>query len=132
LAKPGGIIRVFVDEGSFMSELLSVAAAQGIMPEYVGILLDAFASEKPQSESISYGTRGSHAQQSFADPLSEREIEVLQLIADGLTNQEVADRLYISLNTIKTHTRNIYEKLGVNNRTQAVNKARALRLINST
>ena len=53
------------------------------------------------------------------EPLSERELEVLVLIAEGLTNQEITTRLYILLNTVKVHTRNIYGKLGVNNRTQA-------------
>jgi LuxR family maltose regulon positive regulatory protein len=64
--------------------------------------------------------------------LSEREIEVLQLVADGLTNPEIANRLYLSLNTVKVHTRNIYGKLGVNNRTQAANRARFLGILPST
>jgi len=63
---------------------------------------------------------------------SERELEVLQLIAEGLTNQEIASRLYLSLNTVKVHTRNIYSKLGVTNRTQAVAQARALGILPST
>lgn len=65
----------------------------------------------------------------FAEPLSEREIEVLQRIAEGLTNREIADRLYLSLNTVKVHTSNIYSKLDVHNRTEAVNKARALAIL---
>lgn len=63
------------------------------------------------------------------EPLSDRELEVLQLIAEGLTNQEVGEKLFLSLNTVKAHTRNIYGKLGVNNRTQAVAKVRGLGLI---
>jgi len=66
------------------------------------------------------------------EPLSERELEVLVLIAEGLTNQEIATRRYISLNTVKVHTRNIYGKLGVNNRTQAGARARALGILPST
>ena len=62
-------------------------------------------------------------------PLSKREIEVLQLIAQGLSNQEVGERLYLTLNTVKAYSRTIYSKLEVNNRTQAVSKARALRTI---
>lgn len=62
--------------------------------------------------------------------LSGRELEVLLNIANGLTNQEIADKLFVSLNTIKTHTTNIYSKLGVKNRTQAVSKAKALNLLN--
>jgi LuxR family maltose regulon positive regulatory protein len=63
------------------------------------------------------------------EPLSERELEILQLIAEGLTNPEIAAQLYLSLNTVKAHTRNIYGKLGVHNRTQAVSRARALGLL---
>ena len=69
---------------------------------------------------------------SLIEPLSERELEVLQLIAEGLTNLEVADRLYLSLNTIKAHTRNIYGKLDAHSRTQAVARARALGVLPSS
>ena len=67
----------------------------------------------------------------MVEPLSDREIEVLQLIAEGLTNPEIATRLYLSLNTVKVHTRNVYGKLGVNNRTQAVSKGRVLGILPS-
>jgi LuxR family maltose regulon positive regulatory protein len=63
---------------------------------------------------------------SLVEPLSERELEVLQLIAEGLTNREIASRLFLSLNTVKTHTRNFYGKVGVHNRTQAVARAKTL------
>jgi LuxR family maltose regulon positive regulatory protein len=65
------------------------------------------------------------------EPLSERELEVLRLIAEGLTNPEIASRLFLSLHTIKAHARHIYGKLGVRNRTQAVAKARALGVLPS-
>jgi LuxR family maltose regulon positive regulatory protein len=68
----------------------------------------------------------------LVESLSERELEVLQHIAEGLTNREIADRMYLSLNTIKVHTRNIYGKLGVNNRTQAVSRARDLSVLPSS
>jgi LuxR family maltose regulon positive regulatory protein len=61
--------------------------------------------------------------------LSEREIEVLQLVSEGLTNPEIAARLYLSLHTVKAHTRNIYGKLGVNNRTQASSRAKVLGIV---
>ena len=61
--------------------------------------------------------------------LSEREIEVLELIAEGLINQEIADQLYLSLHTVKVHARNIYSKLAVKNRTQAVAKGKALGIL---
>jgi LuxR family transcriptional regulator, maltose regulon positive regulatory protein len=66
------------------------------------------------------------------EPLSEREREVLHLIAEGLTNQEVATRLYLSLHTVKVHTRNIFTKLAVKNRTQAVARGRALGILTHT
>jgi LuxR family maltose regulon positive regulatory protein len=65
------------------------------------------------------------------EPLSERELEVLQLVAEGLTNQKIAGRLFLSLNTVKGHTRNIYGKLAVHSRTQAVARARALGMLSS-
>jgi LuxR family maltose regulon positive regulatory protein len=65
----------------------------------------------------------------WIEPLSERELEVLQLIAEGLSRQEIASQLILSLNTVKTHARNVYSKLGVNNQMQAVGKARGLGLL---
>lgn len=69
--------------------------------------------------------------QPLIEPLSERELEVLQLIADGLTNPEIASKLYLTLNTVKVHSRNIYSKLGVSNRTEAGNRARELGILPS-
>ena len=63
------------------------------------------------------------------DPISEREMEVLHLIAAGLSNREIADKLFISLNTVKTHTKNINSKLDVNNRTKAIFRAKELGLL---
>jgi LuxR family maltose regulon positive regulatory protein len=127
LAEPGGFIRVFVDEGPAMARLLYKALDREFEPEYVRRLLAAFPRSKPSQT----GPHESQVDQSrLIESLSERELEVLQRLADGLTNREIADRLYLSLNTVKVHTRNIYGKLGVNNRTQAVNRARELGLIN--
>ena len=123
LAEPEDYVRVFVDEGAPMAELLYQAARQGMMPDYCGRLLAAFPEPVPEGPD-------SHAlSEELVEPLSERELEVLQLIAEGLTNREVAQRLYITLNTVKGHTRNIYGKLGVSSRTQAVARARAFRLL---
>ena len=71
-------------------------------------------------------------QSGLIEPLSEREIDVLQLIAKGLTNQAIATRLFLSVHTIKTHPRNIYGKLAVNNWTQAVERARTLGILPAT
>lgn len=126
LAESGGYIRIFVDEGQPMAGLLRVALLRGMAPDYVRCLLAAF----PAEESGQTAVATTYADQSdLVEPLSERELEIVQKIAEGLTNPEIAERLYLSLNTVKVHTRNIYGKLGVHNRTQAVAKARELRLL---
>jgi len=126
LAEPEGFIRIFVDEGPPMARLLYVALEKGIAPEYVRKLLDAFPAAEPEREIVHLPSASDTV---WIEPLSDRELEVLQLIAEGLSRQEIASRLVLSLNTVKTHTRNIYSKLGVNNQMQAVGKARGLGLL---
>ncbi|MCB0239198.1 MAG: LuxR family transcriptional regulator, partial [Anaerolineae bacterium] len=114
MAEPLGFLQIFMDEGPPMAILLYQALTRGIAPEYVRRLLAAFpaveAKEPARSE-----TQPSDS--GLIEPLSEREIEVLQLVAAGLTNQEIAGRLFLSQHTVKVHARNIYGKLGVKNRT---------------
>ncbi len=129
LAEPRGFIRVFVDEGPPMARLLYEALTRGIAPDYTRRLLAAFPIDEPE-QAASSQTQAPNSE--LIEPLSERELEVLQLIAEGLTNQEIAARLYLSLNTVKVHTRNIYGKLGVNNRTQAGTRAKALGILPPT
>lgn len=157
LAEPEGYVRILVNEGLPMSILLHEAMAQGIHPEYAGRLLAAFsASCQPsavscqpsavshqlsavshQLSAISHQAPGADdthhssliTHRSLAEPLSEREMEVLLLVADGLSNEEITRRLVLALPTVKWHTSNIYGKLGVGSRTQAVAKARALGLL---
>jgi LuxR family maltose regulon positive regulatory protein len=128
LAEPGGYVRTFLDAGESMAPLLYEAAARGIVAEYCGRLLAAFEPlERAEDlEPPAAGVRPAPTDEALIEPLSERELEVLALIAEGLSNQEIAGRLVLSLPTIKWHTSNIYGKLGVKNRTQAVAKARAL------
>jgi LuxR family maltose regulon positive regulatory protein len=122
LAEPGGFIRIFVDEGTPLEALLKkIRVEDGRIKKYIHKLLGAFKGNKTQ-----LSTDG---QQPLVEPLSERELEVLDLIAKGLSNQQVASRLFLSLNTIKSHTRNIHQKLGVNSRTQAVASAKSLGII---
>jgi len=130
LAEPGGFIRLFVDEGAPMADLLSVAAAQGIRPDYVGRLLAAFRREaEGEHPAASAPASPAAGPSSSADPLSPRELEVLRLIAQGLSNQEIGTRLYLALDTVKGHNRRIFEKLGVQRRTEAVARARELGLL---
>ncbi|MFC1959122.1 LuxR C-terminal-related transcriptional regulator [Chloroflexota bacterium] len=126
VARSGGFVQMFVDEGSPMAQLLYEVLQHDIEPDYVRQLLTAFPIERP----VQLDSAGSHTSEfELIEPLSDREIEVLHLIAKGLTNQEVATKLYLSLNTVKVHARNIYDKLGVHNRTQAVARARVLGIL---
>jgi LuxR family maltose regulon positive regulatory protein len=129
IGEPEGYIRIFVDEGPPMAHLLYEALSRGIAPDYVRRLLTAFPDAEPEQTDPS---KSQVPESELVEPLSEREIEVLQLIAEGLTNPEIAARLYLSLNTVKVHTRNIYGKLGVNNRTQAGTRAKALGILPPT
>lgn len=126
LAKPEGYVRLFVDEGLPMAQLLSAVAAKKIMPNYVGKLLAAFDVEGLA------GTGKSDSpvvRQPLVDPLSKRELEILGHVAAGFKNKEIAAKLFVSVNTIHYHTKNIYSKLGVNSRTKAVAKAKELNLL---
>ena len=125
LAESDGFIHTFVDEGPPIEALLKrIKVEDGKIKAYVRTLLSAFSEKVSHPSSLS--------PQPLIEPLSERELEVLHLITEGLTNQEIATRLFLTLNTIKTHTRNIYSKLGVNNRTQAAAKARDLGILPPT
>jgi len=118
LAAPGGFIRIFVDEGPSMAQLLAGAAARGRMPDYVVQLLVCAADVPPASPA-----------QPLIEPLSPRELQVLRLIAQGLSNQEIGARLSLALDTVKGHNRRIFEKLQVQRRTEAVARARDLGML---
>ena len=128
MAEPDRFVRIFIDEGAPMARLLFEALSQGIRPAYVRQLLAGLPANEP-GVSTAATTRAAAGNSRLAEPLSARELEVLPLIAEGLTNQEIAARLYLSLHTVKAHARNIYAKLGVSSRTQAVARARALGLL---
>jgi LuxR family maltose regulon positive regulatory protein len=119
LAEPEGYIRIFVDEGPPMAHLLEEAAKHGIAPNYVRQLLRAFGKTEDSTP----------VKQVLIEPLSERELEVLRLLATDLSGPEIARELVVSLNTLHTHTKNIYSKLGVNNRRAAIHRAEELDLL---
>jgi LuxR family maltose regulon positive regulatory protein len=121
MAEPAGFKRVFLEYGEPAAQLLYKALAQNIAPDFVGSLLAAFGEESAIAPKPSPADH-------LVEPLSARELEVLSFVAQGLTNQEIADRLFLSLATIKWHTGNIYSKLGVSNRTEAVTYATQLGL----
>jgi LuxR family transcriptional regulator, maltose regulon positive regulatory protein len=119
LAEPEGYIRMFVDEGPPMAVLLEEAAKHGIAPNYIRQLLTAMGSALDRTP----------VKQVLLEPLSERELEVLRLLRTDLNGPEIARELVVSLNTMHTHTKNIYSKLGVNNRRAAVRRAEELDLL---
>ncbi len=125
LAEPSGALRTFLDEGAPMFRLLSEALAQGMMPDYTGKLLAVLEAETQRM-----GDRSALSSAiPLVEPLSPRELEVLQLIAQGLSNDEIGKRLFLALDTVKGHNRRIYDKLQVQRRTEAVARARALGLL---
>ncbi len=119
LGEPEGYVRIFVDEGPAMEKLLEMAARQGIFPNYVGLLRRAFTKTEETTPD----------RRDLIDPLSDRELDVLRLLATDLGGPEIANELMVSLNTMRTHTKNIYTKLGVNNRRAAVRRADELALL---
>jgi LuxR family maltose regulon positive regulatory protein len=128
LAEPGGFVRIFVDEGIPMARLLAEAARRGIMRAYASTLIAALDAEKQRSAGEST-LRPVAASQPLVEPLSQRELEVLQLIAQGLSNSEISERLFLALDTVKGHNRRIFDKLHVQRRTEAIARARQLGLL---
>jgi LuxR family transcriptional regulator, maltose regulon positive regulatory protein len=119
LAEPEGYVRLFLDEGLPMRALLVAALADEIAPAYVHRLLAGFHTPSDSTR----------APQDLVDPLSQRELDVLRLLATDLTGPDIADHLVVSLNTVRTHTKSIYTKLGVNNRRAAVRRGEELDLM---
>jgi len=125
LAEPEGYVRMFLDEGKSMMQLLREASARKIMPSYTDKLLVAFQAE-PRENKDKPDKASTHT---LIEPLSQRELDVLQLIAEGLSNQEICERLFLALDTVKGHNRRIFDKLQVKRRTEAIARARELGLI---
>lgn len=118
--QPAGFLRTFIDAGDHLVPLLQEASLREMGTDYVLNILSEI--REPSSEAAS-------ARADMIEPLSEREIEVLRLVAAGLSNRQIADRLVLSLGTVKSHIHNIYGKLDARSRTQAIARARELQLL---
>jgi LuxR family maltose regulon positive regulatory protein len=129
LGEPEGYMRVYLDEGTPVTNLVYRAASEGIFPEYAGRILAEFSSADVAEALRNVSDHSSDESDSVVEPLSDRELQVLRLLARGMSNKEIAEELYVSVRTVKFHTGNIYERLSAKNRTEAVAKARALGII---
>ena len=130
LAEPEGYVRIFVDEGPAMAELLTrmIASRESWAPgveAYIHMLLAALA----EASAIQGPTQQGISPEPSVEPLSDREREVMRLLGTELKGPEIARELFISLNTLRTHTKSIFGKLGVNNRRAAIRRARELDLL---
>jgi LuxR family transcriptional regulator, maltose regulon positive regulatory protein len=124
LAAQEGYIRLFVDEGFPMLTLLRLAHTHSRVPGYVATLLQVFGEQCVSDLPLS-----SAHPSLLTEPLTEREREVLRLLLEGASNREIAQRLVLSVNTVKRHVYNLCGKLGVQSRTQAIIRARELNLV---
>ncbi len=139
LAEPEGYVRIFIDEGPPMAVLLAKlhehsrkrprAALTTVPLAYIERLLALLRRERVQKDISPTAPSAPAPTQALLDPLTERELEVLRLIAAGLSNREIAARLVLALSTVKSYVNTIYSKLQVESRTQAVARARALHLL---
>jgi LuxR family maltose regulon positive regulatory protein len=120
LAEPGGFVRLFVDRGASMAMLLRQAASRGMAPDYVRKLIEAFAVDQGLPPTST---------PTLVEPLSKREAEVLRLLATDLTSAEMAQELILSVHTVRSHIKNIYSKLNVHSRYEALARAEELNLL---
>lgn len=125
LAELEKYVRIFIDEGLPMARLLSAAAGQGIMPDFARLLLKMMDTGEQMPEGSSHPSPA----QPLIQPLSERELEVLRLVAQGLSNEAIGRRLFLAVSTVKGYNRIIFDKLQVQRRTEAVARARELGLL---
>jgi LuxR family maltose regulon positive regulatory protein len=128
LAEPEGFMRLFLDEGKPTGAMLQacIGRAEGSLKAYIQKLLAAL--DMPAGGPVEISSSPGQLEP-LVEPLTGREIEVLHLLATGLSNREIAERLYLSEGTVKTHTHNLYAKLGVRSRTQAIARANELNVL---
>ncbi|MBB6669491.1 LuxR C-terminal-related transcriptional regulator [Cohnella nanjingensis] len=128
LAELGGFVRIFVDEGRAMHRVMRESAVQPYMPDAIGKLMSALEAEERWAEGQSV-QRKAPPIQPLIEPLSARELEVLRLIAQGCSNREIGERLFLAVSTVKGHNRSIFDKMQVKRRTEAVALAREWELL---
>jgi LuxR family maltose regulon positive regulatory protein len=131
LAKPEGYVQLYLEEGEPLVALLREVVARGSHVAWARRLLEASPSAPlgdAESTQVQDEPRPCDSSDSLIEPLTPRELEVLQLICKGLSNREISERLTVTLNTVKKHSSNLYGKLGVASRAQAIVRARELRM----
>jgi LuxR family maltose regulon positive regulatory protein len=128
LAYPEGQVQIFLEQKENILTLLYEAAHRNIHPEFTGHLLSLFPQMNTQEETDKFIIHDGE----IIEPLSDREIEILALISQGFSNQQIAVQFHLSLSTVKVHTYNIYRKLQVHSRLQAVSKATLLKILPPT
>jgi LuxR family maltose regulon positive regulatory protein len=129
LAQPENYVRLFINAGEPMADLLRTVIHRGLALDYPVTLLEAFGEPREAWSPIDRRVDSHRTPAVLVDPLTDRELEVLALLAEDLSNREIAQQLYISLPTVKSHTSHIYQKLAVHSREEAVTRARALNLL---
>ena len=127
LAEPEGYVRIFLDEGAPMGRLLQRAATRGIAPDYVRMLLAALESETEDQRPLRV-TKATPPS-ALIEPLTERELEVLRLLPTRLSSTEIAEQLYVSVHTVRSHIKSIYAKLNVHRRIDAIQRAKDIGLL---
>jgi LuxR family maltose regulon positive regulatory protein len=131
IGQPDGFIRIFVDEGEPMIQLLRHAASRGISPEYTSKLIAAWEEQAHVDAEIAppHPRTDALSKQPLVEPLSERELDVLRILATGRSNPEIGQELFIATSTVRSHLKNIYGKLNVHSRWDAVHRAEELGLL---
>jgi LuxR family maltose regulon positive regulatory protein len=133
LGEPENRVATFVREGAAMEKLLRVALARGICSEFVQRLLNAFEARRKPEPTLDPGYTINKdirsGEENMAEPLTERELEILRLLNSHLSTPEIADMLAVSVNTVRTHIKSIYSKLGVHSRSTAIDVSKKLKLL---